>query len=404
MKRALALALVALLGLAHAPHAAAGSHAPLYPAELTALLPRWIDEAEALVAPGAQERPWWPEAERFLTMAKDASSGGRLRVAMFHLETFTELTLTGQLMDDANASRTSDAERKAYIQQRVGAMRHDSEEDWARFRATLHGYDAQLRSLQTIEKALYAADIAATGRLLVDTYDGYAQEFPRQAGVPKGYVMGLVRAAHTSGLNVGWAQDMLAESVKQEGLPPRVLEEPWANITSAAVQVPEGDVPSYMRPLADLADEARANNETLLSIVLSLAEQRAARAYEMHSIFGDAESRAKNVVADSAAGMNRKLRNTSVETPRGNGLTGIFTGDAIDRARYTNELHEQGKADLGIIIIAWSALEHATYVHATLASASPVVPPEPTTQTPGPALAALLAVLALAALTTRRPR
>lgn len=398
----LAATLVGLLLVA--PLSQAKASDPEYPAELLGLLPGWIADAEALVKEGDRDRPWWPEAETYLQKAKNAQDDDRLRVAMFQLETFVELVVSHQLVDEANQSRTSDAERKTFIISRVGGYRADSDAAWSSFRSTLHGYDGNLRSLQAIEQALYAGDIAASGATMTTSYESIATEFPKQQGVPFGYVLALVRATYTSGLNVGWAADILAEAVKGEGLPPRVVDESWANLSAAALAVPEGETPDYLKTIAEMGDEARANNETLLAIVFSLAEQRATRAYGMQTIFGDGESRAKNVVADSAKGMNKQLNNTTLEEPRSYGLTGVFTSDAIDRARYSNEFYEQGIADLGTILIAWSTLEHARFANSALASVSPIVPPTPATgeDTPGAPLVLLLAAVAMVALTRRR--
>ena len=399
----IALALALTLAL---PAVAAKESEPEYPAAFLALVPGWIAEAEALVTEEDRTRPWWPEAEGFLAKAKDAQEAGRLRIAMFQLETYYELAVSNKLVDEANATRSSDAERKAFIIGRTAGMRADTERAWEEFRASAHGYDAQLRSLQTIEKVLYAGDVALIGILGLQGYDEIAPEFPKQPGVPLGYVLALVRAAHSSGLNIGWASQMLTEAVKEEGLPPRVEDEGWANLSAAALAIPEGEVPSYLQDMARLGDEARNNSEVLLSIVFSLAEQRASRAYGMYSIFGDAESRAKDVVTDSARGMNIQLNNTTLDEPRGHGLTGVFTSDAIDRARYANEFLAAQKGDLGIVINAWSALEHARYVTAALAAASPITPPPTPTdeETPGMGALLVLAIVVAAAFAQRRRR
>lgn len=395
---ALALALALL-----APAAAAKESAPDYPEEFLALLPGWIAEAEALVEAGARERPWWPGAEDYLVKAKDAQSEGRFRIALFQLETFTELVLSHQFLDEANASRTSDAERKTFIVSRLGGMREDSVAAWASYRSTLDGYDPQLRSLRTIEKALYASDVAVTGATMFVGYDDIVAEFPKQPGVPMGYVLALVRAAHTSGLSIGWASDMLAEAVKDEGLPPRVVEEAWTNLTKAALAVPEGETPDYLEVVAELGDEARANDEALLSLVFSLAEQRSTRAYGMQTIFGDGESRNKNVIQDSRNGMVKQLANTTLDDPRGYGLEGVFTSDGIDRARYSEEFYQRGIADLGTIILGWSALEYARFANAALASVSPITPPPtPEDETPFLALGVLVALVVAVALARRR--
>lgn len=399
--KTLAAALALVLAF---PTVAAQGSDPEYPAEFLALLPGWIAEAEALVESDARERPWWPEAEAFLQKAKDAQESRRFRITLFQLETFTELVVSNQLVDQANATHASDAERKSFVIARLGGMRADSETAWADFREALRGYDDELRSLHSIEKALYAGDIAATGAMMIAGYDAVASELPKQPGVPMGYVLALVRAAYTSQLNIGWAADVLAEGVKQEGLPPRVIDETWANLTAAALAVPEGETPDYLETIAKLGDESRANDEALMAIVFSLAEQRSTRAYGMQTIFGDGQSRNKNVVGDSARGMNKQLNNTTLEEPRSYGLLGVFTSDGIDRARYSNEFYEQGIADLGTIIIGWTALEHARFANAALASVSGIAPPAPTAGKEAPflPLAALVGAMVVLALVRRR--
>lgn len=396
--RSTAIALALVLAIALAPPAAAKASDPDYPPEFLALLPGWIADAEALATDADKERPWYAEADGFLQKARATQAEGRLRVTMFHIETYRELVLAHQL-EDAAAKERSDAERRAFIASRTSGMKVDADRAWADFRATLHGYDGQLRSLHTIEKAIYAADVAIGGMLGAAEYDPIAREFPKQAGVPFAYVHGLVRSTATAQLNVDWARQMLAEAVKQEGLPPRVVEEAWSNLTAAAVIAPEGEVPPYVESLEALASPARNNSEALMAITSALVEQRLSRAYNMQTIFGDASTRGLNVVSDAARFMTKQLNDTTLETPRAYGLTGVFTSDAIDRARFTNEFIANGTADLGTVLVAWSALEHATYVLVALSSVSPVSPP-PEKETP--MHGALLAIGVLVAVALGR--
>ncbi|HVM46125.1 MAG TPA: hypothetical protein VM582_09340, partial [Candidatus Thermoplasmatota archaeon] len=326
----------------------------------------------------------------------------RLRTALFQLETFTELVVAQQLHDEANATRSADADKRTLIASRTAAMRADAQREWASFRATLAGYDDEVRSVQTIEKILYAGDIALVGILSQSDYDILAREYPRQSGVPLGYTLALVRASHTAALNIGWARDLLAEAVKGEGLPPRVLDEPWSNLTRVAVVVEEEDPGVYLRSLDQIGRPVRENNESLLSIAIALAEQRATRAHTMQTLFGDARTRGLDVVRDAARGMNRQLNNTSVELPRSFGLTGVFTSDAIDRAEFTNTFVAAGQADLGAVIAAWSTLEHQGYVLLALAQVSPVRPPEETNDTPGASFGLVALALVGVALLSRR--
>lgn len=397
MKR-VAFALAALLLL---PLASAAPSEPDYPDGLAALGATWIEEARALGEP-SRAQPWWPEAQVWLDNATAANDAGRFRIVVFHLETYHEVLLTKRLMDEA-APLGSDAERKSFVLQRVEGAHEDALAAWAAYRAKLHALDGQMRSLQSIEQALYSADIATTGILLAADHEALARDFPRSEGFQEGYVLALVRATATARLGVEWASDMLDAASASEGLPPRVLDEPWANLTSAALQDYEGTVPAYLKPYEDLSKPARENNETMLAVAIALAEQRAIRQNGMNTIFGDATSRGKDIVADAARGMNRQLNNTTLETPRSYGLTGVFTSDAIDRARYTNEFIARGQAQIGTVTTAWAGLEHAGYVLNALAPVSPVQPEPVEKETPGPALA-MLALVAAAVALTRRAR
>jgi hypothetical protein len=92
--------------------------------------------------------------------------------------------------------------------------------------------------------------------------------------------------------------------------------------------------------------------------------------------------------------------------PRSFGLQGVFTSDAIDRAQLTQQYLLSDQADLGTVIIAWSALEHATYVTTALSAVSPIQPPPnvmPVTEgTPGVGILALVGVAVCVAVFRRR--
>lgn len=399
MKRALlALLFAALLVV---PATAQGATPVAYPEPVRGLLGQWIEEAEALGA-NSTNASWYPLAAEYLQKAKDAEAQGRLRTGMFHLETYHEIVLGQRLLDEANATATSDADRRQAILDRTNPLRTEGKDDFAAFRADLHALDGQLKSVQSNELALYAADIALTGALAARTYEALVRELPKQQGVPTPYVYALVRASHGFSLDVGFARDLLDAATRLEGLPPRILDEPWSNTTQIALSPvdPEG-LPGYTKDHEEVAGDARANNETLLAIALTLSEQRAARAANIHVIYGDAQGRVGTVLQDAARNMGKQLDNLSIERAHEHGLLGIFTADAIDRGVLAQEYAAAGLADLGIIVTAWANLDHQGYANAILAEASPVKPPEPTKETPlGFALP--LVTLVLVGLARRR--
>lgn len=396
-----ALVACALALLVAAPQAGAARAPDPYPADLAPLAARWIQEAEAFGASSANAT-WYSEAESYLLKAKNASAEGRLRVASFHVETYTELVRAHRLLDEAAAYR-SDAEKKSYILGQTHEWRAEAEQAWTGYRARLHSYDGQLRSLHAIEKALYSADVAFATYAEGKRYDDIAREFPRSPGVERGFVLALARASSTVSLDVGFAHDILDVAIASEGLPPRVNDEAWANATAKAVEeVPEGALPGYVSGMEEIARPIRANNESLMSIAISLAEQRTMRAMNMETIFGDAQSRGKNIVADAARGMGKQLNNTTVQKVQAYGLEGVFTADAIDRALFAQGFIERGEATIGTVLTAWSSLDHAGYAASLLAGVSPVKPAEAKKESPGLAPAAALGAVALLAVALRR--
>lgn len=396
----LAPALVAL-GLL-APLATAAP-SPDYPPELLAAANAWLAEADAAGA-SHRDAPWWPEAGRFLDEAHAAHAAGRLRVVMFDLETYHEVLLAKRLLDET-ATMGTDAERKAHIVATSNGWRDDAERAWTAYRAKLHGYDGQLRSLQTVEQAMYSADIALSSIAMATDHDAWVREMQRTQGVPEGIVLGLVRVSHSPLLNVGYADDLLDAATRNEGQPPRIKDDAWRNLTEVAAASSFDNAPSYLRGVVEKLDPARANGEGLLSVAGTLVEERLIRISSMGTIFGDGGSRGQDVIRDSSRGMNKQLNNTTMATPRAVGLSGIFTADAIDRANYVNEFVANQSADLGTVLSAWGALEHQGYVVRSLSTASPVEPPAPTPdtkETPAPGLLALAAVALGIAAARRR--
>lgn len=404
MRVALVLAALTLL----VPGATAAP-TPEFPQEVRDLLATWVVEAEALGA-NDTDRAWYGEAKTFLDEAKQMQAAGRVRAAMYDLETFTELVLAGQIQDEA-ASLGSDAERKSFAISRATAWHVESKAAWEAYRARLNATEDEIHALHALELTLYSADNALGAALSSREHEFIAREFPKQPGFSRDYLLALVRADHSTLLNFQWANDMLDAAARLEGLPPRINDTAWAQQTGYALQDPGyTTVPAHLEELEKLATPVRANNESVMAFTIALAEQRAARATNIVVIFGDAQSRGMDVVSDAARGMRGQLNNTTMAAPRAHGLTGVFTADAMDRAIFTQSFVERQLADLNIIIAAWSALEHQTYVTLALTPVSPVQPPPPAPtvdgrKAPGFEFAALAAgalALALAMRARRR--
>lgn len=404
MSRALLALALATLVLGASSASARGEAE--WPDDIEALLDGWISEAEAIGAPYA-ERPWYPEAEAFLEQAKEAREAGRFRVALFDLETYTELALAKALLDDAS-NLTSEGERKTLAIERTRAWATQAREAWGALRADLHEHDGELGSVRSVERALYAADIGIVARLMLDEHARLSKELPKEPRLDEGYALALVRASHSQLLNLGWASDVLGTLGAVEGLPPRLDEAVWANVTAASLRPRAEDeqVQPMLEPYLPLEDEARENGEGILATALALAELRTQRTSGIYVIFGDATSRGKDVVADAARSMGRRLENATLEDPRGYGLEGVFTADAMDRAAYTLEFVERDQADLGLVVSAWATLDHADYVLSAVAPASPVRPAsteaDAREETPLGALAPLAALAVAARFAWRR--
>lgn len=356
-----------------APHAGAKGE-PDFPADIKKLTGEWIAEARADAA-GHEDRTWYPGAVKFLDTAEDALAKGRVRVAMFGLETFYELFETGKLMDDS-AELGNDADRRQLVTQRTNGWSEQALADWATLRKDTHALDGKLRSLQSTERALYAADLGLAARIGLNAYTHLAKEYPKQQGFQEAYVMALVSASHTPNLNLKWASDILDTVGSLEGLEPALNTTAWKAIADAAL-VPQAaeNTPPALKAYEDLAKPIRENGEGLVATALYLAELRAARENAIYIIYGDAQSRNQDVVNDSARNMGKRVANASVQEARDVGLQGIFTSDALDRAAYTIEFAERGQATLGIVVGSWAGVDHAGYVVSTLATASPIQPP-----------------------------
>lgn len=394
------VAAVAALALL-APAARAQAPAPDFPADLVALLPGWIEEVESQVTADDKARPWWPEAELFLAKAHRAQEEGRLRSVLFHTETFEQLLLTNRLLDEARGIGAS-SEAKSVMLQRTGAWHDEAVVAWVAFRAKLHEYDGQLRSLHTLEKALYAADLAVAGGLNQINFDQMVREFASQPGYNEGHVFALVSTSHTPLRQLERAQDVFDVALHGEGVPPRIDDADWTNLTAATLAQPS-DARKLNEPLVILGDPVRANGEGTMAVAILLAEQRALRATNIVTIYGDAETRGMDVVRDAGRAMDKELNGTSLELPRSYGLLAVFTSDALDAGHLMREYIAQGNATLHTIISTWAGLEHQKYATNALAHVSPIAPPPtPTARTPGLDVTLLIALAALAALARRR--
>jgi hypothetical protein len=388
----------------------AGAYVPQrkveFPPEVVALAHRWVNESLALGANDTQ-RPWYPQAQGFMDNATAALAQGRVRTTMFDLETYTELVLTGELMDQA-ANLSSDAERKSFVLDRADAWNVQAHAAWGDYRAKLSALEKDIHALRTMELALYSADEALTADLQLDGHDQLASDFPKQPGFPRDYILGIVRTDHTSILDLQWADDLLDLAGSYEGLPPKLESANWTLIANASLADPGfgGNVPADLQPIEKVGAPVRAANESTMAIAINLAEQRASRAQTIEVIFGDATGRVSSVLTDAAHGMNSQLNNTTMETPRSFGLLGVFTADAIDRVVFTDEFVDRGEGQLSFVIGAWANLDYNLYAIQTLAAASPVQPPPAVAKkSPMPEDAALVALGAAAQLlAARRPR
>lgn len=397
------LALLALALLLAPPTVAAEGRAE-FPADFVALSDRWIDEAEAEGAPYA-DREWYAEAQRFLDLAREAQAAGNIRVVMYDLETYLEL-VRGYALHDEAMELGSDAERRTFIVERAREWADEADAAWVGFRGELHAYDGELRSVRSLERAAYAADLAVTARVARDDFDKVAREIPRVSGFNATLSVGLANAAGTPALNLGWARDLLDTLPAVEGLPPRMNESAWSLVSEMVLSpTSKEDTAPPLLPYHPTKEAAIANNETLLGFGVLANELRASRASSIYLIFGDGKSRGLDVTGDATRNMGRRLDNATMETPRSFGLEGLFTADAMATAAYTLELAEETPPDLGLVIASWSRLDIANILEGYLATASPVRPASTETETKGtPAPAALVVVAAVAFLALARRR
>lgn len=398
MRRALAVLLAGLL-LVPAATAKEAAQRPEYPAEFVDLLDGWVDEAEALGAP-SRDAAWYADAAPWLAKARDAQAAGRVRLTMFHLETYTEIVRGHQLVEQS-AAAGNEGQRKSFIIERVQEEAAAGEAQWARVRARIHELDSEARSVQTVEKAMYAGDIALSAIVLTKDLDPLVAQFPERPGLEPDFVAALARASYTVNLTMSWAHDMLDKAGTSEGLPPLLIQSNWTNVTQAMLVVETGELPGLAGFYEERVLPMREDGEGTFALVGTLLEQRELRGLEIQRIFGDAKSRGKDVVSDAARGMRKQLNNTSMEQPRDYGLLGVFTADSIDRASYTLDI--LSNVTLGIVVMAWSGLDYQSFVTATLASASPVAPaPTPKNDAPLGGAVAMLALLGAAVLVARR--
>lgn len=401
VKRALALFMLALLLV---PQAQAAPTIPEYPPEFLALAKKWIAEAESF-GENDTTKPWYPEAAKFLALSKDMIADGRVRATMYELETYYELVLTGRVIDDAQAL-ASDAERKTFALQRVGVWREESIAAWADYREKLVQISGDVHSLQAMEIVLYSADNALSGRLTIEDHQLLARDFPKQPTFSRDYLLALVRADHTSLLNIQWASEMLDVAGIREGVPPRLEEANWSVQVNTTLADPGyTNVPAHLETIEKIAVDVRANGEGVMAMALYLAGQRVSRATNIVVIFGDAQSRGMDVVTDASRGMLKQLNNTTSDAAKSYGLLGLFPADAVDRGVFTQSFVATGQADLSTIISAWAGLDYQGYATAVLAAASPIVPQddEPAkAATPFPWVYSLAALCIVAAMLRRR--
>ncbi|GEM_PF-5101490 len=398
MRALLAVALVALL---LAPAAAARAPLP-YPDPIAALAPKVVEKVAPLEA-NASQAPWWPDAKPWLERARADAAAGRFHATLYDAETFQEIVSAHTLQDSVNATAATAADRRNLAIQAATAWRADENATWLAFRARLHQADGAIRSLGALETALFAADLAVEGKAVDADFPGYVSQLSREPDLPFDYLLVLARSTKTPQLDIEMAGDALEAAFAQDGVPPQFLADRWANDTRVALSAPKG-APATMQRFEDLAAPAREGGEGILGVAITLAEQRQSRLVGMQTIFGDAATRGKSVVADADRGFLRQLNNTTLEASRAHGLAGVFVADAYDRAAYAQDVVDNGTASLGVVLNAWSGLDHAGYAYTVLADASPVQPPAPAKKSPGPEAALLLGGVALVALALARRR
>lgn len=347
---------------------------PEYPDDLEALATRWVADAENATAPYA-ERAWYAELQPFLQKAKAEAEAGRVRATMFDLETTYEL-LRGNLIADDAAALSSDAEKKALVVERTQTIHAEAEDAWEDFRARLHEYDPDVRSLHSLEIALYSADLALAAKLSLDNYDELVPEL-RKATFSREATYDMLRASLTPLNDIRFADDILGAALQREGLPPALDHERWTSVYAYA-EVQPRPADDRLKQWEEVAAPVRANNESLMAVAIALAEQRTLRHQQIQLTYGDAGSRGLDIVRDAAVNMEKRLNRTSYEDVRAHGLLGVATADAVDQARFVLDFVRQGKGAIGFITLTWSSVDHQEFVALVLADVSLV---EPTTET-----------------------
>lgn len=379
---------------------AAARPAPLpYPAPIAALAPKILDHVADLEA-NASGEPWWAGVKPWLDRAHADAEAGRFHATLYDAETYRELVLAHELEASANATSATAGDRRNFVIQTAASWRAASNATWTAFRAKVHEADGQLRSVGALETTLFAADLAIEAKSTDASFDAYVQRYAREPDPPFDYLLLFARLTQTPILDVQVAQDVLQEGFAQDGVPPAIVQDRWINNTRVALAPPASASPQMQR-FEDLAGPVRANDEAIMAVALTLAEQGQGRLSGMETIFGDGASRGKAVVQDADHGFQRQLNNTTLEPSRSHGLAGLFMADAFDRAVYAQDVVDNGTASLGVVLNAWSGLDHAGYATNVLADVSPVKP-APAKATPGVGAPALVAAMLVAAVVARR--
>ena len=416
MKRALVLLALVLFVSPGATAATAKPIQPEFPDDLKALGPQWVADVGDRIAPYA-DRPWYAEMDGFYQKAKREADEGRLRAAMFDLETVVEL-LEANLLVDA-APQRSEAERKAIVLERTQSMHRDGEAAWSDFRARAKDVQSDIASLHALEMTLYAADIALTAKLNLNNYVHLVPEF-RKANFSREATLDMLRASRTPSTALDFANDILDVAMAREGLPPRLEAVRWQERYVVPELSRTSDDSGRLSAWEDVAKEVRPAGEGVMAVAIGLAEQRALRQQQISLTYGDAGSRGLDVLHDAVRFMERRLNRTSYEDVRPHGLLGVFTADAVDQARFVLEFAAAGKAQLPFVTATWATLDHQEFAALVLADVSPVEPEKETNlgfqndltrytvkeekQTPGAPVLLAAAVAALAALGLRRRR
>lgn len=387
--------LLALLLLAPPLAAAKEIPRPEYPPALLALLPGWLADAERAGGP--------PEALEYLQKAREAASEGRVRVALFHLDTHRQLLEARRLLDEAGTG--SLPARKERVLALGAAWRAEAEDAWASYRRALQAHDG-LKGLHAAELALYSADAALLAAVQLTAVDDVKASLRGSERLDEGLVAALARSTRGVTYQLGLARDVLDAAAAAEGVPPRLDETVWNRTLDEAMVAPEGDVPYYLQRSEAIAGDSRARGERLLALALYLAEIRDARVAAIQQQFGDAAARGIDAARDAGVGMTRGAENLSMEAPRAEGLLGAFTADALDRVRYTAPLARNGTVGLPAASFAWASLDHQEAANRVLAEARerPPAPPDADREAPAGGVLLAAAGLLVAALALRRGR